>query len=76
MFRRLFLCVALAATEDRSAGVRGAVSALGSNPVQGKAVLVKPNTRKIKGVRDSKTLSPRQRERLVDEMWPPQDATD
>jgi ribonuclease HII len=32
------------------------------------AVLVKPNTRKIKGVRDSKTLSARQRERLVDEI--------
>ncbi len=32
------------------------------------AVLVKPNTRKIRGVRDSKTLSPGQRERLVDEI--------
>ena len=35
-------------------------------PVVAAAVLVKPNTRKITGVRDSKTLSHRQRERLVD----------
>jgi ribonuclease HII len=34
-------------------------------PVVAAAVLVKPHTRKIKGVRDSKTLSPAQRERLV-----------
>jgi ribonuclease HII len=32
------------------------------------AVLVKPNTRKIKGVRDSKTLSAGQRERVVDDI--------
>jgi ribonuclease HII len=37
-------------------------------PVFAAAVLVKPHTRKIKGVRDSKTLSTRQRERLVDEI--------
>jgi ribonuclease HII len=35
-------------------------------PVVAAAVLIKPNTRKIAGVRDSKTLSHRQRERLVD----------
>jgi ribonuclease HII len=35
-------------------------------PVVAAAVLVKPNTRKIKGVRDSKTLSAAQRERVVD----------
>jgi ribonuclease HII len=35
-------------------------------PVVAAAVLVKPNTRKIKGVRDSKTLSAAQRERLVE----------
>ena len=37
-------------------------------PVVAAAVLVRPHTRKIKGVRDSKTLSVRQRERLVDEI--------
>jgi ribonuclease HII len=37
-------------------------------PVVAAAVLVRPNTRKIRGVRDSKTLSPRQRERLVDQI--------
>jgi ribonuclease HII len=37
-------------------------------PVVAAAVLVKPYTRKIPGVRDSKTLSVRQRERLVDEI--------
>jgi len=37
-------------------------------PVVAAAVLVKPHTRKIKGVRDSKTLSTRQRERLVDDI--------
>lgn len=37
-------------------------------PVVAAAVLVKPNTRKIPGVRDSKTLSLRQREALVDEI--------
>ena len=37
-------------------------------PVFAAAVLVKPYTRKISGVRDSKTLSARQRERLVDEI--------
>jgi ribonuclease HII len=37
-------------------------------PVVAAAVLVKPHTRKIKGVRDSKTLSPAQRERLVDDI--------
>lgn len=37
-------------------------------PVVAAAVLVKPNTRKIGGVRDSKTLSARQRERVVDEI--------
>jgi ribonuclease HII len=37
-------------------------------PVVAAAVLVKPHTRKIKGVRDSKTLSAAQRERLVDDI--------
>jgi len=37
-------------------------------PVVAAAVLVRPNTRKIAGVRDSKTLSLRQREALVDEI--------
>ncbi|MEA2026880.1 MAG: ribonuclease HII [Chloroflexota bacterium] len=37
-------------------------------PVVAAAVLVRPHTRKIKGVRDSKTLSARQREYLVDEI--------
>ena len=37
-------------------------------PVVAAAVLVKPNTRKIKGVRDSKTLSAAQRERVVDDI--------
>jgi len=37
-------------------------------PVVAAAVLVKPHTRKIKGVRDSKTLSAAQRERLVEEI--------
>jgi ribonuclease HII len=37
-------------------------------PVVAAAVLVRPHTRKIAGVRDSKTLSPAQRERLVDEI--------
>lgn len=37
-------------------------------PVLAAAVLVKPHTRKIKGVRDSKTLSAAQRERLVDDI--------
>jgi ribonuclease HII len=37
-------------------------------PVFAAAVLVRPRTRKIAGVRDSKTLSLRQRERLVDEI--------
>jgi ribonuclease HII len=37
-------------------------------PVVAAAVLVKPHTRKIKGVRDSKTLSAAQRERLVDQI--------
>lgn len=37
-------------------------------PVVAAAVLVKPHTRKIPGVRDSKTLSLRQRERLVDQI--------
>ncbi len=37
-------------------------------PVVAAAVLVRPNTRKIKGVRDSKTLSARQRERVVQEI--------
>jgi ribonuclease HII len=37
-------------------------------PVVAAAVLVRPHTRKIVGVRDSKTLSLRQRERLVDEI--------
>ena len=43
-------------------------------PVVAAAVLVRPNTRKIPGVRDSKTLSLRQREALVAEIqraaWP------
>lgn len=37
-------------------------------PVVAAAVLVRPNTRKIAGVRDSKTLSLRQREHLVAEI--------
>jgi len=37
-------------------------------PVVAAAVLVKPNTRKIKGVRDSKTLSAAQRERVVEQI--------
>ncbi|MFO7532681.1 MAG: ribonuclease HII [Candidatus Limnocylindrales bacterium] len=37
-------------------------------PVVAAAVLVRPHTRKIAGVRDSKTLSTRQRERLVDQI--------
>ena len=37
-------------------------------PVVAAAVLVRPHTRKIKGVRDSKTLSAKQRERVVDEI--------
>jgi ribonuclease HII len=37
-------------------------------PVVAAAVLVKPHTRKIEGVRDSKTLSARQRERVVDDI--------
>ena len=37
-------------------------------PVVAAAVLGRPNTRKIPGVRDSKTLSARQREALVDEI--------
>ena len=37
-------------------------------PVFAAAVLVRPHTRKISGVRDSKTLSARQREHLVDEI--------
>jgi ribonuclease HII len=37
-------------------------------PVVAAAVLVRPHTRKIAGVRDSKTLSPRQRESLVTEI--------
>lgn len=37
-------------------------------PVVAAAVLVKPHTRKIRGVRDSKTLSARQRESLVDDI--------
>jgi ribonuclease HII len=37
-------------------------------PVVAAAVLVRPHTRKIAGVRDSKTLSLRQREWLVDEI--------
>lgn len=37
-------------------------------PVVAAAVLVRPNTRKIAGVRDSKTLSSRQRDALVDEI--------
>ena len=45
------------------------VDAVGTGPLCGPvvaaAVLVRPHTRKIKGVRDSKTLSAAQRERLV-----------
>jgi ribonuclease HII len=37
-------------------------------PVVAAAVLVRPHTRKIKGVRDSKTLSAAQRERLVEQI--------
>ena len=37
-------------------------------PVFAAAVLVRPHTRKIAGVRDSKTLSAKQRERVVDEI--------
>lgn len=37
-------------------------------PVVAAAVLVKPHTRKIKGVRDSKTLSAAQRERLFEDI--------
>jgi ribonuclease HII len=37
-------------------------------PVLAAAVLVRPHTRKIKGVRDSKTLSARQREDLVNDI--------
>ncbi len=37
-------------------------------PVLAAAVLVRPNTRKIEGVRDSKTLSERQRDRVVAEI--------
>jgi ribonuclease HII len=37
-------------------------------PVVAAAVLVKPHTRKIEGVRDSKTLSARQRDRLVEDI--------
>lgn len=37
-------------------------------PVVAAAVLIRPHTRKIPGVRDSKTLSLRQRERLVEEI--------
>jgi ribonuclease HII len=37
-------------------------------PVVAAAVLVRPHTRKIAGVRDSKTLSVRQRERLVEDI--------
>lgn len=37
-------------------------------PVVAAAVLVRPNTRKIKGVRDSKMLSTAQRERVVDDI--------
>ena len=37
-------------------------------PVVAAAVLVKPHTRKVKGVRDSKTLSAAQRIRVVDEI--------
>jgi ribonuclease HII len=37
-------------------------------PVVAAAVLVRPHTRKIKGVRDSKTLSAAQRERVVEEI--------
>ena len=37
-------------------------------PVMAAAVLVRPHTRKIAGVRDSKSLTTRQRERVVDEI--------
>ncbi len=37
-------------------------------PVVAAAVLVRPHTRKIKGVRDSKTLSAAQRERVVEDI--------
>jgi ribonuclease HII len=37
-------------------------------PVVAAAVLIRPNTRKIAGVRDSKTLSARQREAVVDDI--------
>jgi ribonuclease HII len=37
-------------------------------PVFAAAVLVRPHTRKIVGVRDSKSLTPRQRERVVEEI--------
>lgn len=37
-------------------------------PVVAAAVLVRPHTRKIKGVRDSKTLSARQREAVVEQI--------
>lgn len=37
-------------------------------PVVAAAVLVRPHTRKIKGVRDSKTLSTRQREAVVEQI--------
>jgi ribonuclease HII len=37
-------------------------------PVVAAAVLIRPHTRKIAGVRDSKTLSTRQREQLVDQI--------
>ena len=37
-------------------------------PVFAAAVLVRPHTRKIAGVRDSKTLSAQQRDRVVDEI--------
>jgi ribonuclease HII len=37
-------------------------------PVVAAAVLVRPHARKVKGVRDSKTLSAAQRERLADEI--------
>lgn len=37
-------------------------------PVVAAAVLVKPNCHKVPGVRDSKTLSARQRERVVDQI--------
>ncbi len=55
-----------------SAGARlvAGVDEVGTGPLCGPvvaaAVLVKPHTRKIRGVRDSKTLSAAQRERLVE----------